>query len=356
MRRLSTYGVAIATCGLILSACGTAADKDADDNKAAECEPVQIEGDPKVGLAYDVGGRGDQSFNDSAYAGLDKAVVEFGVEHSEGEAAQDEPEEVREERLRGFADAGHNVIVGVGFAYSAAVDTVAPEYPNVAFAVIDGFDPTEDEVNCNVAYLGFAEHEGSFLVGAAAALQSETGKIGFVGGVNNALIQKFEAGFAAGAKAADPEIEVVTTYIEEKDTKGFQDPAGGQAAAEGLYADGADIVFHAAGGSGAGVFDAAVAADKLAIGVDSDQFLTAGPEQAQHIITSMLKRVDTATYDFIKSVVDGKPSQSYTTFTLADDGVGYSTSGDFLTADTIAKLEDYKAQIIAGDIEVPDAP
>ncbi|GAA1752104.1 BMP family ABC transporter substrate-binding protein [Aeromicrobium alkaliterrae] len=359
MRRFSTYGVALATCGLILTACGTAADNDSDSGSdaAPECDPVQIEGDAKVSLAYDVGGRGDQSFNDSAYAGLQKAATEFGLtDTSEGEAGQDESEDVREERLRNFADTGHNVIVGVGFAYSEAVDTVAPDYPNVAFAVIDGFDPTEDDVNCNVAYLGFAENEGSYLVGAAAASQSETGTIGFVGGVNNTLIQKFEAGYTAGAEAVNPDIEVLTTYIEESDPAGFGDPAGGQAAAEGQYADGADIVFHAAGFSGTGVFDAAVAADKLAIGVDSDQFLTAGPEQAQHIITSMLKRVDTATYGFIQSVVDGEPDQGFTTFTLADDGVGYSTSGNFLTPETIATLEDYKQQIIDGDIEVPTAP
>ena len=359
MRRLSTYGVALATCGLILTACGTAADDNDNDSGAAaeECETVQIEGDAKVGLAYDVGGRGDQSFNDSAYAGLTQAVAEFGLtDVTEGEAGQDESEDVREERLRTFADSGHNVIVGVGFAYSEAVDAVAPDYPNVAFSVIDGFDPTEDDVNCNVAYLGFAENEGSFLVGAAAASQSQTGTIGFVGGVNNTLIQKFEAGYAAGAEAVNPDIEILTTYIEESDPAGFGDPAGGQAAAEGQYGDGADIVFHAAGFSGTGVFDAAVAADKLAIGVDSDQFLTAGPEQAQHIITSMLKRVDTATYGFIKSVVDGEPDQGFTTFTLADEGVGYSTSGGFLTPETIATLEDYKAQIVAGDIEVPTEP
>jgi len=358
VRRFSTYGVALATCGLILSACGTAADNEdsTDDSAAPSCDPVQIEGDPNVGLAYDVGGRGDQSFNDSAYAGLEKAIADFNVPYIEGEAAQDESEDVREERLRTFADEGRNVIVGVGFAYSTAVDTVAPDYPNVAFAVIDGFDPTEDDVNCNVAYLGFAENEGSFLVGAAAASQSESGTIGFVGGVNNQLIQKFEAGYVAGAEAVNPDIEVITTYLEETDTKGFQDPAGGQAAAAAQYDEGADIVFHAAGASGTGVFDAAVASGKWAIGVDSDQFLTAGPEQAPRILTSMLKRIDTATYEFIKSVVDGEPDQGFTTFTLADDGVGYSTSGNFLTPETIATIEDYKEQIIAGDLEVPTAP
>ncbi|MFT4188067.1 MAG: BMP family ABC transporter substrate-binding protein [Aeromicrobium sp.] len=351
MRRVTTYGVAIATCALMLSACGTAADKESDD-AAADCEPVTIEGDVKVGLAYDVGGQGDQSFNDAAYAGLTKAVDELGVEHTEGEAAENESEEVREERLRGFAEDGYNTIVGVGFAYSESVNKVAPDFPDVAFAVIDGFDPDE-EVNCNVSYLTFAEEQGSFLVGAAAALQSESGTIGFVGGVNNTLIQKFEAGYEAGAEAANPDVEVISTYIEESDPKGFGDPAGGQAAAEGLYDDGADIVFHAAGGSGEGVFTAAADSGNWAIGVDSDQYLTAGDALAPSILTSMLKRVDVATYDFIVGLTEGEFTQGFQTFTLADDGVGYSTSGDFLTPETIDALEEYKQQIIDGEIEVP---
>lgn len=357
MRRLAASTIAIATCGLVLSACGTAADDDNTDSAPEEvkCETTKVEGDPKVALAYDVGGRGDQSFNDSAYAGLDKAKKELGFESAEGEAAVDEAESIREERLRGFADDGFNTIIGVGFAYSEAVNTVAPEYPNVAFSVIDGFDPDES-VNCNVAYLGFAENEGSYLVGAAAALESKTGNIGFVGGVNNTLIQKFEAGFKAGAEAAKPGTTVNVKYLQEKDTKGFQDPAGGKRAAAGLYADGADIVFHAAGASGAGVFDAAVEAKQRAIGVDSDQFLTASKAQSATIITSMLKRVDVATYEFIKSVQDGTPNSSYTVFTLKDDGVGYSTSGDFLSKDTITKLEAYKKDIIDGTVKVPETP
>lgn len=354
MRRLAATTVALATCGLVLSACGTAADDDKAADKV-ECKPTKIEGDPKVALAYDVGGRGDQSFNDSAYAGLEKAKGEFKVKSTEGEANQDEDEAAREERLRGFAEDGYNTIVGVGFAYSESVNKVAPDFPNVAFAVVDGFDP-DKTVNCNVAYLTFAENEGSYLVGAAAALTSKTGKIGFVGGVNNALIQKFEAGYEAGAKAADPDVEVTSTYIEQTDPKGFGDPAGGKSAAEGLYSDGADVVFHAAGGSGAGVFDAAVEAKKWAIGVDSDQYKTASAKQRPRILTSMLKRVDVATYDFIKSVVDGKPASSYTTFTLKDDGVGYSTAGNFLSKDTIAKINTYKESIINGETKVPEKP
>lgn len=355
MRRLTKAAGTIAAATLLLSACGTAADDEETEDTTAggdECAVTEIEGDPQVALAYDVGGRGDQSFNDSAYAGFAEAQAEFGFEGTEGEASADEDEAVREDRLRGFAEDGYNVIIGVGFAYSESVNVVAPDFPNVAFGVIDGFDPDE-EVNCNVAYLAFAEHEGSFLVGAAAALESETGQIGFVGGVNNALIQKFEAGYTAGAEAANPDVTVEVTYIEETDTSGFADAAGGQAAADGLYADGADIIFHAAGGSGSGVFDSAVANGGRAIGVDSDQYLSASAEQQPLIITSMLKRVDTATFGFIESVVDGEPLQSYFTFALADDGVGYSTSGDLLAPETIDALEGYKEEIISGAIEVP---
>lgn len=358
MRSLTRVAALVGGAALVLGACGTAADNDGDgdDTNAQECEVTQLEGDPQVALAYDVGGRGDQSFNDAAFAGFDQAKTEFGFEGAEGEASADESEAVREQRLRGFADDGFNVIVGVGFAYSESVDKVATDYPDVAFAVIDGFDPTEDDPNCNVAYLTFAENEGSFLVGVAAAEQTESQTVGFVGGVNNTLIQKFEAGFAAGVEAVDPDIEVVSTYIEETDPRGFGDPAGGQAAAEGLINDGADVIFHAAGASGIGVFDAVTSADIWAIGVDSDQYLTASPEQQPHILTSMLKRVDVATFDFIKSAVDGEPLAGYSLFTLADEGVGYSTSGDLLPAETIASIEEYKQQIIDGEIEVPEQP
>ena len=356
MRRLTGVAATLAAAGLVLSACGTAADDEGEQAQEETCETTQIEGDPKVGLAYDVGGRGDQSFNDSAYAGLKKAIDEFDVEHVESEAGDNEEDAVREERLRSFADDGYNTIIGVGFAYSNAVNAVAPDYPDVAFSVIDGFDPDED-VNCNVAYLTFAENEGSFLVGAAAALESETGTVGFVGGVNNELINKFLAGYTAGAKAADPDVEVLSAFLDESNPDiGFGSPDLGKAAADTQFEDGADIVFHAAGGSGSGVFDAAVEADGKAIGVDSDQYLTASDAQKDVIITSMLKRVDTATYDFIKSVVDGEPDASYTTFTLDGDGVGYSTSGDFLSDDTVTALEDYRQQIIDGDIEVPTEP
>ncbi|HEY0644502.1 MAG TPA: BMP family ABC transporter substrate-binding protein, partial [Nocardioides sp.] len=309
---------------------------------------------PMVGLAYDVGGRGDQSFNDSAARGLEQAVEELDADCTEAEAQDGEPESAREDRLRTLAEEGHNPIIGTGFAYSLAVDAVAPDFPDVNFGVIDGFDPTPDEANDNVAYLGFAEHEGSFLVGGAAALKTETDHVGFVGGVNNDLIQKFEAGYAAGVEAVNPDITVDVTYIEEEDLKGFNDPAGGKASAAAMYENGADIVYHASGGSGSGVFDAAVeAGDNMwAIGVDSDQYLTASDDQKEHILTSMLKRVDTATFNMIQSVADDTPLTSYQSYDLAADGVGYSTSGGYID-DLKDQIDEWAEKIKSGEVEVP---
>ncbi len=367
MRRLTKIAATSAVLALAFTGCSRQDDSsegtdasasestsESTDNGASVCESADGDG-PKVGLAYDVGGRGDQSFNDSAYAGLEQAVEEFDATCFEGEAADGEPESAREERLRGMADEGFNPIIGVGFAYSEAVNAVAPDYPEVNFGVIDGFDPDE-EANDNVAYLGFAENEGSYLVGAAAALKSEADHVGFVGGVNSDLIKKFEAGYVAGAQAVSKDIKIEVTYIEESDLAGFADPAGGKAAASAMYDKGADIVYHASGGSGAGVFEAAAEAGegKWAIGVDSDQYLTAPADQQPRILTSMLKRVDTATYDMVKSIVDGEPVVSYVTYDLAAEGVGYSTSGGFV--DDIADQLDGFAAEIEGGLEVPVAP
>lgn len=360
MRRVSKIAAAACIASMALTGCGkndtttNASDGSSSASNADACKGASGDG-PKVGLAYDVGGRGDQSFNDSAYAGLKKAVDELGATCAEGEATDGEAESARETRLRDLADAGMNPIIGVGFAYSDAVNAVAVDYPDVSFGVIDGFDP-DDTANDNVAYLGFAENEGSFLVGVAAAMKTQADHIGFVGGVHNDLIKKFEAGYVAGAEAVNKDIEVDVTYIEESDLAGFGDPAGGKAAAAAMYDKGADIVYHASGGSGAGVFEAAAEAGEgmWAIGVDSDQYLTAPEDQQSHILTSMLKRVDVATYDMIKSVVDGEPVTSYVTYDLAADGVGYATSGGFV--DDISDQLDGFASDIEGGLEVPTAP
>ncbi|RHW28823.1 BMP family ABC transporter substrate-binding protein [Nocardioides immobilis] len=358
MKRTARFAAVGVIAALALTGCGKN-DDDGDDNEngadanASVCESADGDG-PAIGLAYDVGGRGDQSFNDSAYAGLENAVEEYDATCVEGEATDGEAESAREDRLRNMADQGLNPIIGVGFAYSESVNAVAPDFPDISFAVIDGFDP-DTEPNDNVAYLGFAEEQGSFLVGVAAALKTETDQLGFVGGVHNDLIKKFEAGFVAGATAVNPDIKVAVNYIEESDLAGFNDPEGGNQAATALYEGGADIVYHASGASGSGVFEAAATADAWAIGVDSDQYLTAPADQQEHILTSMLKRVDVATFNMVESVVDGEPLTSYVVYDLSQDGVGYSTSGGFID-DITTDIDEYADQIISGEIQVPTAP
>ena len=359
LRRLSKIAVVAVVASIALTGCGNktdSKDKKSSSGSTDVCKTAKSGDGPKVGLAYDVGGRGDQSFNDSAYAGLKKAVEELKATCITGEAGQDEAESARETRLKDMADAGMNPIIGVGFAYSDAVNAVAPDYPDISFAIIDGFDP-DDKPNANVAYLGFAENEGSYLVGVAAALKSKAGHIGFVGGVHNDLIKKFEAGYVAGAKATKPDIKVDVKYIQESNLSGFSDPNGGQEAATAEFDNGADVVYHASGASGSGVFDAAVAAGdgKWAIGVDSDQYLTASDAQKPHILTSMLKRVDVATFDMVKSVADGSPLSSYQTYDLKKDGVGYATSGGFVD-DIKSQLDEAASKIKSGEIKVPDKP
>jgi basic membrane protein A len=302
-------------------------------------------------MAYDVGGRGDQSFNDSAAAGLDKAKAEFGLETKEAAATNGEAESARAERLQQLIDAGYTNIVAVGFAYATAVGKVAKENPDVKFAIVD--DASEASTGANIMNITFAENEGSFLVGAAAALKTKTGTIGFIGGVETDLIKKFAAGYVAGAKAAKPDIKVVSKYLTQPpDFSGFSSVDKGKAAAEGMYQGGADIVYHAAGGSGGGVFTAAKAAKKLAIGVDSDQALTAAADVRSVIMTSMIKRVDVGVYTFIKSIKDGSFKAGNTVFDLKADGVGYATTGGMID-DIKDKLEAYKADIISGKIVVP---
>jgi len=365
--RRSTKLAAVLSAGILsfaLAACGSDSDSEgsaAEDTTSPSTGTSESTGaatsDIKVGMAYDIGGRGDQSFNDMAAAGLDKAKSEFGVGTQESEAADGEDDAAKVERLTQLAEGGYNPIIAVGFAYDAAVASVAPEYPDIDFAIVDDVPVGADGNPIpNVTSLTFAEEQGSFLVGAAAALKSEADHIGFVGGVNTPLIQKFEAGYEAGAKAVKPDIKIDVQYLTEPpDFSGFGDPAKGKTAAEGMYDKGADVVYHAAGGSGGGVFEAAAAADKWAIGVDADQYLTADASVQPHILTSMQKRVDVAVYDYIKSVVDGSPKTGNVVYDLKVDGVGYSTSGGFVD-DIKSQLDDYKQQIIDGTIKVPTKP
>jgi basic membrane protein A len=332
-----------------LAACGG---DDGGDGNGGDGGNGGPQSDVRVGMAYDVGGRGDQSFNDSAAAGLDQAIEEFGMESQESEAADGEPESAREERLRTFADAGFDPIIAVGFAYSGSVAKVAAEYPDVHFAIIDDEVAQAD----NIANLVFAEEQGSFLVGAAAALTTETDHLGFIGGVEVPLIKKFEAGFIAGAQEVNPDIEIDVTYLTQApDFSGFNDPAKGKTAAQGMFDSGADVVYHAAGGSGGGLFEAASESGNWAIGVDSDQYNTADPSVQDVILTSMLKNVNVAVYQYLTEVNGGEFPSGVTRYDLSVDGVGYSTSGGFID-DITGDLDDYKQQIVDGDITVPVEP
>jgi basic membrane protein A and related proteins len=331
----------------------------AEGEATSEDAGAEVDGSKlKVGLAFDIGGRGDASFNDSAAAGLDEAIDKMGVKKEntkELTATDQESEDAKQARLRQLAQEGRNPIVAVGFAYSTAAAAIAKQYPNIQFAVVDGFVEGAPK---NLTFLGFAEHEGSFLVGVIAALKSKKCTIGFVGGVNIPLIQKFQAGFEQGVKAVAPDAKIESTYITEAgDLTGFTDPPKGQVAAKGLIDKGADVVYHAAGASGKGVFAAAKEANVMAIGVDSDQYnQKTVAEYKDVIISSMLKRVDVAVYDYIAAVAQNDLASLPKVFDLKVDGVGYATSGGKIDDETKSWVESYKQQIIDGKIKVNEAP
>jgi basic membrane protein A len=326
----------LTTFGLVAAACGDDSSGDGGNGRVA-------------GVAFDTGGRGDGTFNDSAAAGADKAKSDLGIEVKELEANVDED---RKANLELLVNDGAKVIVGVGFMFTDPMTEIAKANPEVTFGIVDSVVDAP-----NVKSLVFAEQEGSFLVGAAAALKCGCDKIGFIGGQEIDLIKKFEAGYIAGAKAINANITVESKYLGPAgDNSAWGNVAGAKEIAAGWYADGVEVIYTAAGGSGAGTIEAAIEAGKWAIGVDSDQYLTAGSEDAKKVIlTSMLKRVDVAVYQTIKAVKDGDTTGGIKVFDLKADGVGYATSGDYLK-EFIDKLEALKKDIIDGKITVPTKP
>ncbi len=317
-------------------------------------------GDPstvKLGMAYD-GPKGDQSFTDSAFRGVQAAEAKGVKLVAELAATVGEPDQKKVDRLSQLVDQGANTVIAVGFDYATAMGTVAAANPDVHFAIVDDAslsDPTrKGGALKNVASLTFAAEQSSYLVGVAAALKSKTGHVGFVGGVNTPLIQTFQAGFDAGAKAANSSIKIDDKYVTEPpDFSGFNAPDKGQTIAKGMYDGGADIVYAAAGGSGNGVFKAAKSANKLAIGVDSDQYnLPTLADVKSVILTSAVKNVDVSVYNMISSVSAGKPLSGVQVYDLKNNGVGFSTSNPAV-ADIKTKIDDYQAKIIAGTIKVP---
>jgi len=367
-RLILLFGI-LASFTLIAAACGDSGDSTTAEPAGTEAPTVTeapANADFNIGLTFDIGGRGDQSFNDSAAAGVEKAKSDFGVTFTEVVPNTDGSD--RAEILQLQAEQS-DIVLAIGFLFAGDVTNVAANNPDVKFAVVDdamlNFDTDPPSpVADNIAGLTFAEEQGSFLVGVAAALTTQTNKVGFIGGVSGfGLIEKFQAGFEAGVHAVDPAIEVQSQYITEfPDFDGFISPDRGKEIAAAMYDGGADIVYAAAGSSGGGMFQAAqdyrdaMGTTVWGIGVDSDQYNTVDTAVQDTVLTSMLKRVDVAVYQATKAVLDGTFTSGQTTYDLAVDGVGYSTTGGFLSADTIAQIENFKAQIIDGTIVVPTVP
>ena len=296
-------------------------------------------------IIFDLGGKFDKSFNEAAFEGAERWAKDSGGTYREIEL---QSEAQREQALRRFAEAGNNPIIVVGFSYATALETVAVDFPDTHFAIVD---MVVDKPN--VRSVIFNEHEGSYLVGMLAAMASKTGKVGFVGGMDIPLIRKFACGYVQGVKAVNPGATVFqnmtgTTYTA------WNDPVKGGELTRAQIDQGADVVYHAAGGTGRGVMQAAADAGKLGIGVDSNQnYMFPG-----HVLTSMLKRVDVAVYNAFKDGSDGGTwTSGFNVLGLATDGVGYamdSNNAALVSADMVAKVEAAKADIIAGKIMVHD--
>jgi basic membrane protein A len=330
---------ALVTLGLALSAAGCGG---GSDEKAASTM--------HVGLVFDVGGLGDKSFNDSAHQGLLRAEQELGISFQYLEPGEGSD---REEPLRLMAAGEADLIFGVGFLFTDDITTVAEAFPQKKFACIDYAIKDDALPPENLAAIKFREEEGAFLAGALAAMVSESGAVGFIGGMEGALIRKFEAGFAAGARHINPEIRVLVNYAGVTGSA-FKNPSKGKELALAQYDAGADIIFHASGGTGLGVFEAARSRELLAIGVDSDQW----NEAPGYVLTSVLKRVDVAVYRVIEETLNGEFPRGIQVFGLADGAVSLvidERNRRWITPEMEARLKALEREIVKGIIKVPSS-
>ncbi|MCP4404834.1 MAG: BMP family ABC transporter substrate-binding protein [bacterium] len=316
----------------------------------------------KVGMVFDIGGKGDQSFNDSAFRGIQWAAEEFGINHVEIEPGADAD---RETGLRMIASQGFEYVIGVGFLFEDAIKAVADEFPETKFGIVDGFVPDRP----NVISLRFREHDGSFLVGIIAALKTQAdGKnsVGFVGGMDIPLIHKFEAGYKAGVEYACADCTILSDYAGSAPSA-FADPVKGKELALAQIDKGAHVIYHASGLTGAGVYEAGKEREVYVIGVDSNQNHLGYVEESGDSfgLTSMLKQVDVAVYLSIKDLLDGNFQAGVREFGLddsveiADDtyrGVYFAMdeyNEDLVTQDMLDKVAEAEGKIISGEITVP---
>ena len=345
MRRISKLtrvAVGVASLGLVATACGGTSSDSGDSDSS----------DKGVAIAYDVGGKGDQSFNDAAFAGLTKAKDEFGYKTADIEPTEGETNADKEQRLASLAKQGYNPVIGVGYAYAAAVKGAAAKFPDTTFGIVD-----DSTINTkNVADLVFSEEQASYLAGVAAAKTSKSKVVGFVGGVDIPLIHKFQAGFAQGVKDTDPKVKVLSQYLTQTaEEGGFASPDKGKTAAEGQIEKKADVVYAAAGLSGQGVIEAAATEKVWAIGVDSDQYQQeALAKYKDSILTSAMKDVAKAVYNLAKSVEDGKPQTGIVRGDLKTGEVSLSNSNPKFAddAELQAAIKTAKEKIISGEIKV----
>ncbi|WP_049910926.1 BMP family lipoprotein [Halorubrum coriense] len=315
-----------------------------------------------VGMIYALGGLDDRSFNDAANRGIQRARLDYDVAFANEEPTSIPEFEATQAALSASSDPAYDLICCIGFLQGDALSTVAGEHPDQQYVIVDSVVDSD-----NVASYVFREHEGSFQaghlaglvtdrdlsVGAGATVPDER-TVGYVGGVDSPLVRKFEAGYRAGVAHATADVSVLSTYLGA-----FDDPEGGYAAAAEMFEQGADVVYHAAGGSGLGVFQAAQEYGRYAIGVDSDQSRS-NPRYADVILASMVKRVGTAVYDAVEETIDGDlDTGSTTALGLAEDGVAlvYGTSlGPVIPDDVRAAITDSGDRIVDGDLSVPTDP
>lgn len=347
------YGLALSlvlAAGTLLGACGTDKEKDKDTSSSTGGN----ESDFSIAMVTDVGGIDDKSFNQSAWEGIKKFGEDNGLAEGDGGYAylQSKDDSDYTPNLNALTRRDFNLIFGVGFLMEDAIGTIASQQPDTNYAIIDGVVEQD-----NVASILFKEQEGAFLAGVAAALMTKEDKIGFIGGMEIPVIERFEAGFVAGVAAVKPDIKVDVKY-----TGSFDKAELGKAAAGRMYSSGIDIIFHAAGGTGNGVFAEAKErkeADKNAnvwvIGVDSDQYDEGQVGDENVTLTSMLKRVDVAVQDISKLAQEGKfPGGETKVYGLHDDGVALADSRGAIPQDVLDQIEEYKKKIADGEITVPE--
>jgi len=334
-RLAARMSVVLVALSLVATACGSGGGSGSSSATTVPAGNSNFQAAIITGTA----GLGDKSFNDSANAGLQRAKDELGIKVQVIESAQNSD---FEPNLEQAPREGNNIAFAIGFQMVDAVTAAAEKNPDMLYGLVDAVSKAP-----NVASLVFREEQGSFLVGVVAGLTTKTNKIGFIGGLEIPLIKKFEVGFRAGIMSVNPDAKVAVNYAGT-----FSDPARGKEIALSQYADGADVIFHAAGGTGLGLFQAAVeqGPGAWAIGVDSDQLALA----PKNVLTSMMKRVDIAVFNTIKAAVDGKFKGGTQVFGLAEGGVGLApTTSTNTSADVIARANDFAKRIISGEIVVP---